>query len=98
MHIHFKVCAPTGSSQAYEFTSQFYFDERLTDRVHARAPYSTHAGQRMRNANDGVFRDGGAQLTLPVMEGREGYTASFTDGMRPGDTAPRRWGWGRRAI
>jgi protocatechuate 3,4-dioxygenase beta subunit len=92
VHIHFKVRTAAGSSQAYEFTSQFYFDERLTDRVHARAPYSAHSGQRMRNDSDGIFRDGGAQLTLPVTESREGFTASFTVGMRPGDPAPRRWG------
>jgi len=96
VHIHFKVRTAAGSAQAYEFTSQFYFDERLTDRVHARAPYSAHTGQRIRNESDGIFRDGGTQLTLPVTEGRLGYTASFTVGMRPGDPAPRRWGWGRR--
>jgi protocatechuate 3,4-dioxygenase beta subunit len=98
VHIHFKVRTGSASSKAYEFTSQFYFDERLTDRVHARAPYSTHTGQRMRNEDDGIFRDGGAQLTLPVLEGRQGYTANFTVGMRPGDPAPRSWDWGRRRL
>jgi protocatechuate 3,4-dioxygenase beta subunit len=89
VHVHFKVRAAANSSSPYEFTSQFYFDERLTDRVHAGAPYSTHTGQRMRNASDGIFRDGGAQLTLPVTERGQGYAASFTVGMRPGDPAPR---------
>jgi protocatechuate 3,4-dioxygenase beta subunit len=98
VHIHFKVRTASASAQAYEFTSQFYFDERLTDRVHARAPYSAHTGQRLRNESDGIFRDGGAQLTLPVVEGRPGYSASFTVGMRPGDPAPRGWGWGRRRL
>ena len=36
VHVHFKVRTAASSSPAYEFTSQFYFDERLTDRVHAR--------------------------------------------------------------
>ena len=95
VHVHFKVRTVASSSPAYEFTSQFYFDERLTDRVHAREPYSTHTGQRMRNDSDGIFRDGGSQLTLPVTERGQGYAASFTVGMRPGDPAPRGWGRGR---
>ena len=92
VHIHFKVRTASGVSPAYEFTSQFYFDERLTDRVHSRAPYSSHTGQRTRNDNDWIFRDGGTQLTLPVKEGPRGYAVSFTVGMRPGDPAPRRGG------
>ena len=93
VHIHFKVRTAASSSPAYEFTSQFYFDERLTDRVHVRAPYSTHSGQRTRNESDGPFRDGGAQLVLPVTERGQGYSASFTVGMRPGEPASRRGRW-----
>lgn len=94
VHVHFKVrTTATRSSPAHEFTSQFYFDERLTDRVHARAPYSTHTGQRMRNESDGPFRDSGTQLLLPVTERGQGYAASFIVGMRPGDPAPRRGRW-----
>jgi protocatechuate 3,4-dioxygenase beta subunit len=92
VHIHLKVRTAAASSAASEFTSQFYFDERLTDRVHTRAPYSTHTGQRTRNENDGPFRDGGTQLILPVAERGQGYTANFTVGMRPGDPASRRPG------
>ena len=94
VHIHFKVRTAATSSAASEFTSQFYFDERLTDRVHARSPYSTHTGQRTRNESDGPFRDGGTQLVLPVTERGQGYAVSFTVGMRPG--APAASGWGRR--
>jgi protocatechuate 3,4-dioxygenase beta subunit len=90
VHIHFKIRNASSSSSAYEFTSQFYFDERLTDRVHSRTPYSTHSGQRTRNDSDGPFRDGGTQLILPVTERGQGYAASFTVGMRPGDPASRR--------
>jgi protocatechuate 3,4-dioxygenase beta subunit len=92
VHIHFKVRKAFTGTQASEFTSQFYFDERLTDRVHAREPYSAHDGQRMRNDRDFIFRDGGTQLTLPVAEARQGYAATFTIGMRPGDPPAGRWG------
>jgi protocatechuate 3,4-dioxygenase beta subunit len=78
VHIHFKVRAVSAASQAYEFTSQFYFDEQFTDRVHAREPYAAHTGQRMRNDRDGIYRNGGQQLTLAVTETAGGaYAAAF---------------------
>ena len=94
VHIHFKVrTSPTGT-QAYEFTSQFYFDETFTDRVHAGQPYATHSGQRTRNERDGIYKDGGPQLTLAVAEAAAGgYQATFDLAMKPGD-APA--GRGRR--
>jgi protocatechuate 3,4-dioxygenase beta subunit len=92
VHIHFKVRTGTTTAQATEFTSQFYFDEPLTDRVHAIRPYSAHSGQRLRNERDFIFQDGGKQLTLPVTEAHQGYAASFAIGMRPGESAPRRRG------
>jgi protocatechuate 3,4-dioxygenase beta subunit len=82
VHIHFKVRTKAGSSQAYEFTSQFYFDEQMTDRVHAREPYAAHAGKRMRNERDGIFRNGGTQLLLPLIEDAQNYAASFNLAMR----------------
>ena len=90
VHVHFKVRTSPAGSQAYEFTSQFYFDEQLTDRVHARDPYAAHTGQRMRNESDGIFKNGGSQLMLPVTEVAGGYAAAFDLAMRPGDPPPRR--------
>src|SRR5688500_17132943 len=43
VHIHFKIRLPAGQQRAYEFTSQLYFDEALTDSVHARPPYNSKA-------------------------------------------------------
>jgi protocatechuate 3,4-dioxygenase beta subunit len=97
VHIHFKVrSAPVSAgpaseaAPAYEFTSQFYFDEQFTDGVHAREPYSAHTGQRMRNDTDGLYRNGGQQLTLAVTETSSGaYAAAFDLAMRPGEAPPR---------
>jgi protocatechuate 3,4-dioxygenase beta subunit len=88
VHLHFKHRTAAAADKAYEVTSQVYFDESLTDRVHAREPYAAHAGQRTRNERDGIFRDGGAQLTLAVREAADGYTAAFDLAMRPGDPPP----------
>jgi len=94
VHIHFKVRTPPAAAQGYEFSSQFYFDEQLTDRVHGGEPYSAHTGQRLRNDRDMIFRNGGTQLLLPVAAERDGYAAAFSIAMRPGDPLPA--GRGRR--
>lgn len=95
VHIHFKVRSPQGAAPAYEFTSQFYFNEAMTDRVHAQAPYSAHTGRRTRNEGDGIFGDGGPQLILPVTSSGGGYAGTFTVAMRPGEAAPAGGGRGR---
>ena len=38
VHVHFKVRAAAGLGRAHELTSQLFFDDELTDRVHARPP------------------------------------------------------------
>lgn len=82
VHIHFKVRTPAESARAYEFTSQFYFDEAFTDRVFKATPYSTHAGSRTRNEQDSIYRNGGSQLMLPVREAGNGYAAAFNVAMK----------------
>jgi protocatechuate 3,4-dioxygenase beta subunit len=82
VHIHFKIRTPAADGTAREFTSQFYFDESLTDQVFTREPYSTHTGQRTRNERDGIYKQGGTQLTLPVTQNGDGYAAAFTVGIR----------------
>ncbi len=98
VHIHFKVRTKAGASQAYEFTSQLYFDEQVTDVVHARDPYAAHTGRRMRNEQDGIFRNGGTQLLLPVIGDGQSYSASFNLAMRPGDPPAGRGRRGGRQL
>jgi protocatechuate 3,4-dioxygenase beta subunit len=97
VHVHFKVRTSPAGSQAYEFTSQFYFDEGMTDRVHGREPYAAHRGERTRNERDGIFKNGGPQLTLAVTEAASGYAAAFDLAMRPGGPPPAGRG-GRRGA
>ncbi len=89
VHIHFKVRTSPSEPNGYEFTSQLYFDDELTDRVHARQPYTAHSGSRTRNDRDGIFRSGGAQLMLPVSSEDDGYAGTFNLAMRAGDPAGR---------
>src|SRR5215204_1757418 len=40
VHIHFKIRDSPESEQGYEFTSQLYFDDALTDEVFTQEPYA----------------------------------------------------------
>jgi protocatechuate 3,4-dioxygenase beta subunit len=77
VHIHFKVRAAGPGGRAHEFTSQLFFDDALTDWVHAQAPYAARGQGRVRNARDGIYRDADGQLTLAVASAPDGYAASF---------------------
>jgi protocatechuate 3,4-dioxygenase beta subunit len=76
VHIHFKIRTPAGGPSR-EFTSQLYFDDALTDRIHASAPYASRGPRRVRNEADGPFRRGGRQLILPLAESGQGYAGTF---------------------
>ena len=96
VHIHFKVRVPAAGGRTDEFTSQLYFPDTLTDRVHAREPYSAKKGQRMVNGRDTIFRERGTQLVLPVQAQDEGYAATYRIAMRPGQSGSGRPGRGGR--
>ena len=81
VHIHFKVRITAGPALGSEMTSQLYFDEAVTDRVLARAPYSVR-GQRTRNGDDGLFRRNGSRLMLALAESGGGYAGEFHAGLK----------------
>lgn len=88
VHIHFKVRVPAEGGRTDEFTSQLYFSDELTDRVHAAQPYAANRGQRLLNSRDMIFREGGTQLVLAVVGDDRGYAATYRIAMRPG-ASPR---------
>ncbi|HSC07481.1 MAG TPA: hypothetical protein VLD59_11700 [Steroidobacteraceae bacterium] len=49
-HIHFKI-----RGKGYEFTSQWYFDDAISDQVFTTAPYSDRGTRARRNADDFLF-------------------------------------------
>lgn len=84
VHVHFKIRTDPGASTGLEFTSQLYFDDALTTRVHSRMPYAAKSGRGRRdlNADDGIFARGGEQLLLAPRASGEGYAARFEVGLQ----------------
>ncbi|MCW3479389.1 intradiol ring-cleavage dioxygenase [Neisseriaceae bacterium JH1-16] len=77
VHIHFKVRPREGG----EFTSQLYFDDALTDRVHTLAPYARRGQRTTRNADDGIFHRNGERLVLNVQRRPDGFIAHYDVGL-----------------
>jgi protocatechuate 3,4-dioxygenase beta subunit len=81
VHIHFKIRSDAAAQQGYEFTSQLYFDDALTDQVHAQAPYSNKGQRDLVNAGDRIYQGGGDQLMLQLSPDSEGYSGTFDIGL-----------------
>jgi protocatechuate 3,4-dioxygenase beta subunit len=82
-HIHFKVRTDPDGDTGAEFTSQLFFDDALSDRVHTQGAYASRgASGRLRNSGDGIFRQSGDQLTLGVQPSGDGYAAEFAIGVQ----------------
>lgn len=78
VHIHFKIRSPNSASDAYEFTSQLFFDEDLTDQVFSTEPYSDRDERDTRNSGDNIFSQGNAnQLLLDLTETDDGYAGTL---------------------
>jgi protocatechuate 3,4-dioxygenase beta subunit len=82
VHIHFKIRSHTGSGSAYEFTSQLFFDDAITDQVYTQAPYNTRGRRTLRNDGDSIYQQGGSQLLLAPAKTAEGYSATFDIGLQ----------------
>jgi protocatechuate 3,4-dioxygenase beta subunit len=78
-HIHFKV-----RKDNREFTSQFFFDDKLSDQINdGLAPYSQKGSRgRQQNGSDGIYRQSNGMLQLDVQKSGGGYAATFDIGMQ----------------
>jgi protocatechuate 3,4-dioxygenase beta subunit len=77
-HIHFKIRTDDG----YEFTSQWFFDDSLSDQVHAQGVYASRAASgRLQNDADSIYGGTDGLLTLDVQASGDGYAATFDIGL-----------------
>lgn len=74
VHIHAKVRYFTGNQTIYDFTTQIFFDETITDQIYAAPPYSSRGTRTTVNrtdmvytggSDDGVLRTNAGALLLP---------------------------------
>ncbi len=79
VHIHFKIRTFDGSSTTYEFTSQLFFDDSLTDEAYAIAPYSARPNRDVLNSNDNIYDD---MLLMNVSPSGDGYASTFDVGLQ----------------
>ena len=77
VHIHFKV-----RSGASEFTSQWFFDESLTDEVYADEPYAARGIRTLLNDGDGIYQRAGEVMILKCEPSGDGYAATFDMAMQ----------------
>ncbi len=81
VHIHFKLGA-ANAGKTYDFTSQLYFDDSLSDSVFAESPYAVRGRARMRNSEDRIYRQGGRDLMLALTKSGDGYAGTFDVGLQ----------------
>lgn len=82
VHIHFMIRATGANGNAYEFVSQFFFDESLSDQVYSAQPYAARGQRNTFNASDGIFNNGGDQLLLDIAgDHTNGYAATINIGL-----------------
>ena len=77
VHVHFKLRLFAGTAKTYEFTSQFFLAESVTNVVHAAAPYNVKGQRNTLNTSDGIYNGlttaGKAALTLRTTQVSGGY-------------------------
>ncbi|HST25638.1 MAG TPA: intradiol ring-cleavage dioxygenase [Gaiellaceae bacterium] len=78
VHIHVKV--HVGGNVVH--TGQLFFSDTLTDSVYKRPPYSRRPNRDTRNAQDMIFRSGGARSLLTVRRKGSRYAGSIVMGVR----------------
>jgi protocatechuate 3,4-dioxygenase beta subunit len=91
IHIHVKVRTFEGSNETLEWTSQFYLNNSINEKIHTQPPYSDHGPVDMTNEEDFIYTgpssDGlvqmntGEHLMLKLDGDELGYTGTFNIGL-----------------
>jgi len=88
VHVHFKLRLFAGATTSYEFTSQFFFDESLTNIVHATSPYNARGTRNTLNTTDNIYNSLStaqkAALTLQASSSGSGYSGVINLGVNIG--------------
>jgi protocatechuate 3,4-dioxygenase beta subunit len=84
MHVRIRIFDASGAA-SYDFTSQIFFDDALTDAVYAASPYGSRGTRTTRNANDGIYGSDGSTLVMSLTgSNAAGYAGTFAFGLSAG--------------
>ena len=77
VHIHFKIRTDAAASSGFEFTSQLFFDDTLSEQVYSSGVYASKGTQDVQNANDSIYRQSQGLTLLNTVKDGDGYAATF---------------------
>jgi protocatechuate 3,4-dioxygenase beta subunit len=79
VHLHVKIRPTAGQA----LTTQLFFDDALSDKVFAQAPYSGRGQRDTRNSTDRIFTgQGGSQMVLALTPDPQGFAGAFDIGLQ----------------
>jgi len=87
VHTHVKIRTTGTDGNAYEFTSQLFFNEEFKALYLAKATYPVKGMPDTTNAADAHYADIGDQLLLKPTRSRAGYEATFAIALDLSDAA-----------
>ena len=89
VHIHVKIRQfDEKKAVTYEFNSQMFFDDALTDTVFTQAPYAARPNRDTRNAADGIYGGNTSLLLNAAKNASGGYDATFDIGVKVAASKP----------
>jgi hypothetical protein len=81
VHIHLRARVyDAAGNTTYNFTTQLFFDDTVTDTVFAAAPYNSRGTRDTRNARDSIYNNQSSAL-LSLTRTASGYTGAIAIGL-----------------
>jgi protocatechuate 3,4-dioxygenase beta subunit len=77
VHIHFKIRTDPDAEAGFEFTSQLFFDDTLSQQVYSSGVYASKGQPDQPNPSDGIFNQSGGATLLSVTPDGDGYKTTF---------------------
>ncbi len=88
VHIHVKVRLFDQNQKSYEYSSQMYFDDAVTDDVFKQAPYAGRGTRDTRNAHDGIYGGTTSLLLNMTKNASGGFDAAYDVGVKVAASKP----------
>lgn len=81
VHIHFKIRNYPPANAGFDFTSQVFFDDALSEQIFASQADYAKSGTFLRNTQDGIYGQSGGQTLLTLTPQADGYSTTFDIGL-----------------